>query len=186
MAEFKKNTRFSGSAPRRPFTGGSNRSFGSRPSGNGFGTSGNKEMFEAECNSCHKKCQVPFRPNGKKPVYCSDCFRQEGGDRAEQPRFEKREYNNGPSRDFKGPSRDSAPMQPRIDDRRLDDLKRQLDTINATLEKLAASIDASTRASALTKEVRKHVPADKPAQAPVKVAAAKKPVKKAAKAAKKA
>lgn len=32
------------------------------------------EMHQATCVSCKKFCEVPFKPNGKKPVYCRDCF----------------------------------------------------------------------------------------------------------------
>jgi CxxC-x17-CxxC domain-containing protein len=35
---------------------------------------GRREMFCATCASCGREAQVPFRPNGMKPVYCSDCF----------------------------------------------------------------------------------------------------------------
>ncbi|OGF25075.1 hypothetical protein A2303_05635 [Candidatus Falkowbacteria bacterium RIFOXYB2_FULL_47_14] len=35
---------------------------------------GNKQMFKAVCDKCHRDCEVPFRPTGDKPVYCSDCF----------------------------------------------------------------------------------------------------------------
>ena len=45
---------------------------GSR-SGGGF-SSGPREMFSATCSSCGREAQVPFRPSGAKPVYCSDCF----------------------------------------------------------------------------------------------------------------
>jgi CxxC-x17-CxxC domain-containing protein len=31
-------------------------------------------MFQATCDKCGKECEVPFRPSGGKPVYCSDCF----------------------------------------------------------------------------------------------------------------
>ena len=34
------------------------------------------EMFEVTCDKCKKRCEVPFRPSGEKPVYCSDCFRK--------------------------------------------------------------------------------------------------------------
>ena len=34
------------------------------------------EMFEATCDKCKRRCEVPFRPSGAKPVYCSDCFRK--------------------------------------------------------------------------------------------------------------
>ena len=33
-----------------------------------------KKMYRAVCASCGKTCEVPFRPTGDKPVYCSDCF----------------------------------------------------------------------------------------------------------------
>jgi CxxC-x17-CxxC domain-containing protein len=35
---------------------------------------GPREMFSATCSSCGREAQVPFRPTGSKPVYCSDCF----------------------------------------------------------------------------------------------------------------
>jgi len=31
-------------------------------------------MFEATCDKCGSRCEVPFRPNGEKPVYCRACF----------------------------------------------------------------------------------------------------------------
>lgn len=37
---------------------------------------GNREMFPAKCAECGKDTQVPFRPRGDKPVYCSDCYRK--------------------------------------------------------------------------------------------------------------
>lgn len=33
-----------------------------------------KRMFRAICDKCGRECEVPFRPNGEKPVFCSDCF----------------------------------------------------------------------------------------------------------------
>jgi CxxC-x17-CxxC domain-containing protein len=35
---------------------------------------GPREMFSATCARCGREAQVPFRPNGIKPVYCNDCF----------------------------------------------------------------------------------------------------------------
>ncbi|MEW5757937.1 MAG: CxxC-x17-CxxC domain-containing protein [Candidatus Omnitrophota bacterium] len=29
---------------------------------------------QAVCAECGKECEVPFRPTGDRPVYCSDCF----------------------------------------------------------------------------------------------------------------
>lgn len=48
-------------------------SFGGRSSGGGFG---GREMHDVTCSSCGVATQVPFRPNGMKPVYCRDCFRK--------------------------------------------------------------------------------------------------------------
>ena len=67
------------------------RSGGFSRSGYGGGRSGGRggfrdrdsgrrpEMHEITCSKCGKQCEVPFKPTGEKPVFCSDCFRQEGG-----------------------------------------------------------------------------------------------------------
>lgn len=36
------------------------------------------QMHEVTCDKCKKLCEVPFKPTGDKPVFCSDCFRKEG------------------------------------------------------------------------------------------------------------
>lgn len=48
-------------------------------------------MYKAVCSNCGKECQVPFRPTGDKPVYCSDCFEKMGGRRQDSPRPERSE-----------------------------------------------------------------------------------------------
>lgn len=41
----------------------------------GFGGRGiDRQMFPATCSDCGKDCQVPFKPTGSKPVFCSECF----------------------------------------------------------------------------------------------------------------
>lgn len=35
-----------------------------------------RQMFDAVCAGCGVHTQVPFEPNGSKPVYCRDCFQQ--------------------------------------------------------------------------------------------------------------
>ena len=44
--------------------------------GGGFG-GGRREMHPAVCAECGKDTEVPFRPTGERPVYCSDCYRQQ-------------------------------------------------------------------------------------------------------------
>lgn len=33
-----------------------------------------RQMFDAVCSACGIQTQVPFQPNGSKPVYCRECF----------------------------------------------------------------------------------------------------------------
>ena len=52
---------------------------GSRGGGYGGGGGGYdrppREMFDAVCSGCGCQTQVPFQPDGRKPVYCRECFR---------------------------------------------------------------------------------------------------------------
>jgi CxxC-x17-CxxC domain-containing protein len=65
----------------RRASGGGGGGGGASSYGNGGGYSsggysrGPREMFDAVCARCGKDTQVPFRPTGARPVYCSDCFR---------------------------------------------------------------------------------------------------------------
>jgi len=65
---------------RRP---GGNRSGGGRDFGGrrdrGFGGGRDRQMHRTVCDACGDECEVPFRPTGDKPVYCSDCFEKNGG-----------------------------------------------------------------------------------------------------------
>ncbi len=70
MGAFKK-----GGFGRSKFGGAPKRDF-SRPT----------ELHQTTCSECKKMCEVPFRPNGKKPVFCRDCF----GDNKPQG-FERKE-----------------------------------------------------------------------------------------------
>ena len=47
------------------------RSFAPRESGKS-----KLEFHTTTCAKCGDKCEVPFKPNNRKPVYCSDCFRK--------------------------------------------------------------------------------------------------------------
>ena len=41
----------------------------------GFG--GVRQMYPAVCAECGTDTEVPFQPRGDRPVYCSDCYRQQ-------------------------------------------------------------------------------------------------------------
>jgi len=139
MGDFKKRGGFGGG---KPSFGGPKRDFGGRPS---FGGRSNfkrddrggdrAEMFSATCATCNKQCEVPFRPNGEKPVYCRDCFRNQN-DAPTGDRFAKKEsFSREPRREFSKPNF-SAPVA----DKRIDDLKRQLDIMSVKLDNLIALV----------------------------------------------
>ncbi len=100
-------------------------------------------MHKATCDECQKTCEVPFRPTGDKPVYCSDCFRgkrDEGGDRGGSKSFNDR----GPRKNFD----DRAPRQdynakPAFGGN--DDVKKQLAEVNVKLDRLIKSIEGMTQ-----------------------------------------
>ena len=153
MAEYKKFARPGGF--RRPGPAGNSSSF-------------KKELYDAECANCHKRCQVPFRPNGKKPVHCADCYTKD-------------DTKRGPSkygaddRKYAPRSTYSAPVA----DTQIQDLTKQVAILSETVAKLAASVESFSRATAFTAEVRKHLPVEEAPAAPAKKkAAAKKTVKK--------
>lgn len=69
-------------------SGGGRRSFGGRSDFRGRG-GGDRQMHKAICSNCGRECEVPFKPTGQKPVYCSDCFEKFGRDSGPR-RFEDR------------------------------------------------------------------------------------------------
>ncbi|HLC60763.1 MAG TPA: CxxC-x17-CxxC domain-containing protein [Candidatus Nanoarchaeia archaeon] len=79
MGHFKREGEFGRRDSSRSGYGGQRR-FGrgsDRPGRSSFGRSEfEKEMHSAICDKCGEKCEVPFRPSGDKPVYCSNCFRK--------------------------------------------------------------------------------------------------------------
>jgi CxxC-x17-CxxC domain-containing protein len=83
MGRFSKGSDRGGSRGRsggfRERSGG----FGGRSEGGFRGRDSGRPMkkYDATCSQCGKECQLPFRPTGKKPVLCSDCFRQSGNAR---------------------------------------------------------------------------------------------------------
>lgn len=122
---------------------------------------GPKQMYKADCAKCGTVTEVPFRPNGMKPVFCRDCFvRDERPDgRDERPRFKKdfgtRTYSPRDDR----PQRAERPAS----DPRIEGLQRQLTNVEAKLDSLLSLVEEMTV-----------VPAPKAPKAPLKKRATKK------------
>jgi CxxC-x17-CxxC domain-containing protein len=52
-----------------------------RGGGGGYGGGGRggydrpqRQLYDAVCSACGVNTQVPFQPNGSKPVYCRSCY----------------------------------------------------------------------------------------------------------------
>lgn len=91
------------------------------------GDRGEVTMHKAVCDECHKNCEVPFRPSGDKPIYCSDCFSSKKGNDDRGP---KRDFNDRPTQSsFVKP----APVQ--------NDMAKQLSDINTKLDRLTSAIE---------------------------------------------
>ena len=150
------------------------KSFNNRGSSDRFGGR-DKELFTAECAACHNKCEVPFRPNGKKPVYCSNCFVKDG---ESAPRGDRRDF----SRETSSYERPAAARP----DNSSFELKRELQAVNEKLERLISIMEGAVRVEeemvtpAPTKAASKQaskpasVSAPKPAKAPKKAVKGKK------------
>ena len=106
-------------------------------------------MFSTTCAECHKQCEVPFRPNGNKPVYCNECFssRREDSPREDYP---KRDFS--PKREY--PKRDFSPAQTQARPQ-FDDSKRQFEAINVKLDKLIELL--SKNAAPVVSPIQVHV-----------------------------
>ena len=133
MAFYNKEKRSEYGGPKKFGNGGGfeKRSGGFDRGGRG-GFGGRTEMFEATCSDCGKECQVPFRPNGRKPVLCSICFGKSGGGNSDR----------GGERNFSRPSfggREDRPRGPREFSPRpapQENLKEQFDKLSNKLDRI--------------------------------------------------
>lgn len=147
---------------------GGAKSFGGPRSFDRAGGEGRSTMHSATCSQCHKACEVPFKPDGSRAIYCRDCFTpkressfQDRGDRA--PR---REDRPAPRAEYVRP----APVQPSIDMRPIADAAREMNSLAMELRSLIAQLSETMKAT--------HVPEKIAAAAPAKTTAKKAPAKK--------
>jgi CxxC-x17-CxxC domain-containing protein len=140
MGNFSNGKKFGdkGGAPRfggkpsfggRSFGGGNDRDRG----GFGGGRDTDRVMYKAVCTTCGKGCEVPFRPSGDKPVYCSDCFKSQGPDNSRTFRDDRRSDFGGrdarPRFEEKRPYAAPAPVHTENYKARFDMLESKIDRI---------------------------------------------------------
>ena len=166
MKDFNKGGRSFGGGndrPRNSFGGGDRggRSFGGDRGGNRFGNDRpNPQMHNAICSECGNKCEVPFRPTGDKPVFCNNCFasKRDGDTRSfDKPRHDDRGDRGDRSHGF---DQKPAFSKPAGDDKRIDELKRQVDMINTKLDsliKMVTNVPFPTAVPAKAESLKKMV-----------------------------
>jgi CxxC-x17-CxxC domain-containing protein len=99
------------------------RSFGGRDSDS-------RSMFQTKCDRCHQNCEVPFKPNGSKPVLCNNCFKSHRGE----------DFGQREERSFRKPSYDRPqsysrpPVQPNYNEK--------FEALNAKVDKLMKMVSA--------------------------------------------
>ena len=117
------------------FKGKDERVGSSRPAGRDFGRSssfGDKPKFKATCAQCCAPCEVPFKPTGDRPIFCSHCFSEQG--------------EGGRSNDSRGHNHDRAQSssQPTQD---------QFAILNAKLDKIIKSLNLNVAPAAPLKSI---------------------------------
>ena len=86
---------------------------------NRFGRGGKPAMNKATCDKCGNSCEVPFKPTGNRPVFCSDCFKKSGNANksSNSRRPEERNYANDRNKNH-------------------EQFKEQFETLNSKLDRI--------------------------------------------------
>lgn len=85
-------------------------------------------MHKATCGECNSSCEVPFKPNGRKPVLCSNCFEKESGG-ARKSKF-------GGAKRFGGSNRDGKPAFRTAPSDGNKEVVKQLKELNTKMDKV--------------------------------------------------
>lgn len=111
----------------------------SRGGGGGFDR---PAMHQATCAECGQSCEVPFKPTGDRPVYCSNCFKNkdEGAPRRDdrhEHRSESRFDSRPEHREFSKPVASVSSFS-----------NEQFETLNAKLDKILRVLNSAPTNSA--------------------------------------
>jgi CxxC-x17-CxxC domain-containing protein len=156
---------------------GGNRGGGDRGGRRDFG---NPKMHKAKCDGCGNTAELPFKPTGDKPVFCSSCFRDKreesgGGDRRDSRGGDRRDNRGGDRKPSfggdRGDRRNDRDRRPAGPD--MSGVNQKIDTLNAKLDKILLSLNLPTEDSHESDTVFR---------AEKKTVSPKKPVKKNSKA----
>ncbi|HUT21824.1 MAG TPA: CxxC-x17-CxxC domain-containing protein [Candidatus Bipolaricaulota bacterium] len=175
MGNYQQNSRFDRKRDRKDFGGRD---------------SSRQGMHRAICSECGKNCEVPFKPMGGKPIFCSDCF--SGREPGDQKGFKSRDKQMHKAVCATCNKVCEVPFKPtgekavycsdcfskgKKSDGGGDQTQKQLETINAKLDEILKAIKPAAVATPCKnkKVVKKEKAVEK--KEVVKKEKAKKPVK---------
>ncbi len=152
-------------------------SFGTSSSRPRFGGAGGgdfrreapQQKYDAICSTCGKRCQVPFRPDGSRPVYFNECFGAPHDVSESKGKFAGR-------KDFA-----QRPFEaPRAGGKSIADLERQIGAMNTKIDTMLRILESmpSNGAATVAAAPASFVPAPS-FPVPANVTAPRKFVKKA-------
>jgi CxxC-x17-CxxC domain-containing protein len=126
---------------KKPWDKGGSRgpsSFGGGRGGDRGGFGGNRgfdkpEMHRATCAACNQACQVPFKPNGSRPIYCSNCFGRDEDRGPSKPSFRDDKPSYKPS--FERPANTFS-----ADTKSVEKMKEQFNILNSKLDILIKAL----------------------------------------------
>ena len=179
MSDFKRSGGFGGRQSRGNFGGNRGGDFGKRRSEGNFRSGGNPSpiKFKTVCAECGEPCEVPFKPSGDRPVYCSNCFKNRENVRPDRAKS----YPSNPSNQSNSNVGDQLRKLSEKVDQILeillsitieDDEYKEEDMENMTEEKASPVVKAAPKKNVVEKSSSMKSPAKK-------VSAVKSPAKKA-------
>ena len=160
MNDFKKSGP-GGLRGRKPFMGGrpssdaaygAKKKFEKKPSfgGGKFSGKGDRggdrpqmQLHKATCSNCKKSCEVPFKPDGTKPVLCRDCFSNSKDDHQVR-RPERRDEAGRGDRGF------NTARPPQTSGPDLKELKEQVSRLEAKVTEVLALLKSTSPEAAPT------------------------------------
>src|SRR3989344_8870415 len=104
-----------------------------KKSWSGSKSGGQVTHHKATCTKCGESCEVPFKPVSGKPIFCRNCFVKTGDAATGRAgdRYSKREYQ---PHGYTKPTPESGGNK---------DVMKQLEILNAKLERLIQPVEAS-------------------------------------------
>lgn len=104
-----------------------------------------RQLFKATCDTCGKACEVPFQPNGSRPVLCSDCFKPSRDTHHASSRGDGRDQRSSFRGRESGKTTESSAFQ-------IDKLKKQLDKMEEKIDSLLTMFNVPSTFSKISSD----------------------------------